>query len=693
MDLMKDIELLERMSLASLLDLFEVKFSEINIIEFEEYNKKQQIEYLNTLFIVKLKAGTTKAQRKKATALNPRFFKHTYVADFETDNSDRALEQGKTRVTSFGICEIGDIDGGWFGTSIEEFFEWLKIKGHCKMYFHNLKFDGGFIIDYLLKHGYTNIDKITTEEAKPNTFSTLITDDKTFYYIDIVIDVDGIPNFIRIADSMKLLNFSVRDLGNAFETKYRKLNDRNIDWDYSKYRPIGYEYTKEEIDYQLNDVRVVAEAIGIVQEKGFTKDTIAACAMQEFRDGLKTTKIKKDKKTGKEKEIKVDKFRKLFPKIEQDIDTQIRQSYRGGLTFVKKGIYYNKGNTFDVNSLYPSMLHSNRYTIPWEQEDGSYILRQCSNYYPTREGVRFEGQYEYDNGHPLYITKIKVAFRIKKHHIPFIQIKNSGKYGTNEYISDTEGCKEELTLCDVDLEMFFQQYDILGEVEYLGGWKFAQISGVFDNYINKWINIKKTTTDKVERQIAKLKLNSLYGKFGESLKARSSIPYLSEYGVRYKASPEETKPGKYLPVAIFCTAYARRFTLTHGQANYDMLVYIDTDSLHLLGMPEFLKIDSGNLCCWKHESCWDMGKFLRQKTYLEHITHENNKPVTPYINLKCATMPKKVKERFITELETGKKTYDNFDTGLKYKISDKLNLTPKTVDGGILLYPAPFELH
>ena len=54
-----------------------------------------------------------------------------------------------------------------------------------------------------------------------------------------------------------------------------------------------------------------------------------------------------------------------------------------------------------------------------------------------------------------------------------------------------------------------------------------------------------------------------------------------------------------------------------------------------------------DFCCWKLESCWDVGIFTRQKTYIEHITHENCIPVEkPFYNIKCAGMPQKCKNLF-----------------------------------------------
>ena len=66
--------------------------------------------------------------------------------------------------------------------------------------------------------------------------------------------------------------------------------------------------------------------------------------------------------------------------------------------------------------------------------------------------------------------------------------------------------------------------------------------------------------------------------------------------------------------------------------------------------PEEIKgitVHDKNFCCWKLESCWDKAIFTRQKTYIEHVTHEDlNLIDEPYYNAKCAGMPQKCKDLF-----------------------------------------------
>ncbi len=55
--------------------------------------------------------------------------------------------------------------------------QFCKKENNATFYFHNLKFDGEFIIYYLLTHNFRHItDKSEIEE---NTFMTIINDTRT----------------------------------------------------------------------------------------------------------------------------------------------------------------------------------------------------------------------------------------------------------------------------------------------------------------------------------------------------------------------------------------------------------------------------------------------------------------------------------------------------------------------------------
>ena len=97
------------------------------------------------------------------------------VADFET-----TTEPNDCRVWAYAIwVPDGEIE---YGNSIEGFME--KLPNYRKLYFHNLKFDSSFIIDYLLKQEYPCFD--TGKRYLPDYGLTVLrSDDGPVYSVTI----------------------------------------------------------------------------------------------------------------------------------------------------------------------------------------------------------------------------------------------------------------------------------------------------------------------------------------------------------------------------------------------------------------------------------------------------------------------------------------------------------------------------
>ena len=102
--------------------------------------------------------------------------KKQYMADFET----AMWLPNETYVWAWAYCEIGNEENIHYGNSIESFFEELEKNKNSTWYFHNLKFDGEFIIYYLLENGFTYIND--RKDADTKTFTTLISDMRSILF-------------------------------------------------------------------------------------------------------------------------------------------------------------------------------------------------------------------------------------------------------------------------------------------------------------------------------------------------------------------------------------------------------------------------------------------------------------------------------------------------------------------------------
>jgi hypothetical protein len=517
-----------------------------------------------------------------------------FTADFET-----TTDVNDCRVWAYALCNIKDYTDFTYGNRLEDFFAFCSNpKKNYKIWFHNLKFDGIYILNYLLTEGFEWI--ADRKDKADRTFTTLITDTGQFYSIVIYFKVNNHhTNKVEIYDSMKIFpNFSVENVAKGFNLPIHKLKI-----DYREYREKGHELSKEEIDYIRNDVEIMARALKEMFLRDLTKMTIASDAMNYFKDHF----------IG---------FRKKFPLLTSDVDADIRKSYRGGFTYVNdiwKEKLVGKGIVLDVNSLYPSCM-SSPYELPYGQPK------------------RFEGQYENDSNYPLYVQSITCAFELKPGKIPSVQIRNSLSYIPNEYVKSSNGELVTLFLTKPDYELFTEQYNIYNEI-YNGGWKFKSSTGLFDNYVNHWIEEKIKAGKEgnaPQRAISKLLLNSLYGRLALSGTARQKAPYLSDDGiVKFFLLPPETRETVYIPAAAFITAYGRNRTIrtsqmikdyTTNKYGEDRYYYSDTDSIHaslteedLEELKDIIKIDDFKLGYWAKEADFTRAIYIRQKCYIEEI--------------------------------------------------------------------------
>ena len=559
-----------------------------------------------------------------------------YVSDFET-----TTKEDDCRVWAYGCMEIGNKKNLKIGTKIEDFMDWCK-KEKCDIYFHNLKFDGSFIVNWLLHNGYTHSD-----DGLPMTFNTIISNMGQWYMIDICYGYKGKKKLhTKIYDSLKKLPFSVDVIGKAFNLGSNKVE---VDPEfYTRERNENHEITEEEYLYIYSDLEVMADALEI-----------------QFNQGLKAMTSGSDSLKGYKDVIGTKTFEKLFPILSLEDNEEIRWCYRGGFTWLNER-YANKdiggGIVFDVNSLYPSQM----YYQPL----------------PFGKPIKFNGKYVEDEDYPLYTQHIRCEFILKEGYIPTIQLKNQGlMFKQNEYLKSSKGETVDLYLTNIDLKLIEEHYDLY-DVEYVGGWKFRSKVGMFKEFIDKWMLVKATNKGAI-RLLAKLMLNSLYGKFATNPKVTGKVPYLKEDGSNGFTLPkdengnvvDEFKDPVYTPIGVFVTSYARNLTIRTAQKCYDRIIYCDTDSIHLEGteIPDVIKdvIDDNKLGYWKHESTFQRARFIRQKTYIEEIDGK--------LHVICAGMPDRIKEKV---------TWENFHVGF----SANGKLLPKQVKGGVVLEDTMFTL-
>lgn len=641
-------------------------------------------------------------------------YRQYYVGDFETTVY---TGQTDTEVWASAIVKL-ETEDVYIFTSIEDTFEYIQnLKHNCIVYYHNLKFDGCFWLNYLIDIGfkqallgdpndYSTYRFMEDDDMPPNTFKYIISDMGQWY--KIIIHTEN--QYIELRDSMKLLPFSVERIGESFKTKHRKL-----DIEYYGERHAHGVITDEERAYIANDALVVKEALEIMFSENHKKLTIGSCCFAEYKQTL-----------GKEYKI-------LHPNL-YDIELDpsygspnageyIRKSYRGGWCYLvpekAKQVLHN-GTTADVNSLYSSVMSS-----------------ESGNYYPAGKPTFWKGNFipDFCFNKELYyfFVRIQTRFYVKPDKLPFVNIKGSPYYPKNQSLTTSDVLNKKtgkyqdyfidkslekkpaivtLTLTQTDYQLLKEHYDLV-DFQILDGCYFTSCIGLFDAYMYKYKKIKMESKG-ARRELAKLFLNNLYGKTATNTKSSFKVCHKKEDGsLGFTIIEAYDKMPGYIAIGSAITSYARNFTIRAAQINYHGanqrgFVYADTDSIHCDLEPQEIKgitVHPTNFCCWKLESQWDDGYFVRAKTYIEHITHEDEKPIeTPYYNVKCAGMPEKSKDLFIASMTQNynsdeltaeeldfvrtKRELTDFDIGLC--VPGKL--VPKQIKGGVILCETSYEM-
>ena len=434
---------------------------------------------------------------------------------------------------------------------------------------------------------------------------------------------------VTFKDSLKKLPMSVANVSKAFNlTEVKGDIDHKID------RSKNHKVTAEELDYVTRDVFIIAEALKTTFEQNLTSLTVASDAMADYKGNGRL-------------------FSKFFPQLPLEVDEELRRSYRGGWTYVNpkyQGKILGPGEVYDVNSLYPYVMRSQ--LLPFGEPEWR------NNVKPLK-------------GYPLQIMRVLITAKLKPNHLPCIQVKGSSFFLATEYVEEIAE-PTEFVVTSEDFKLWKEHYYI-DVIAVYSVWNFKARKGLFNRYIDKWIE-EKNNNDGGKRTIAKLMLNSLYGKFATNPVKQSREPMMVDNIVKYRALPETIGKSVYVPMGAFITAYARGVTIRAAQAHYKHFIYADTDSLHIKGIGNAtdLDVDPLRLGAWKHESTFERGRFKRAKQYAELI--DGN------LDVHVAGLPRNCASQV---------TLDNLVAGTVFHGK----LVPKQIPGGVMLKETTFTLN
>ena len=545
-----------------------------------------------------------------------------YVADFETCDAWPPAspdEIPNQRVWLAGHKNLSTLETKYF-TSLDEFMKDIlarKNNVNSEIAFHNLKFDGSYIVPWLLRNGY----KVTQSKPKKGEFSVLIDERNAWYSITIQVTK---KRRVVIWDSLKLFPCALEYLPDEYGTPTRKVQEDEEF--YNQIRPMDHKPTERELKYLENDLQVLAETLRKhieIYGLRFMK-TQAGQAFYNFERTFSVWKMR-------------------FPPLDLEIDQKIRKGYWGGLAHVNKKYKekdcFNIG-VYDINSSYPYQLASRK--MPFG--------------YP----IITEGPPDMSK---FWVAEALVMFDLKLNCVPCIPTKAiiENKPITTEHWLEASNGVVRMVFCNIDYLTILESYNFkLIKWEWVIHWPW-KVHRELRNFIyqNNEIKIKnkelaKKEKDPVLRQEyltksnrAKIDNNAFYGKFGEEIIKRGKTPYLEHGEVVYKCDRLEIlseRKRRFLPLAIAVTAWGRRQLVQLANILGEHFLYCDTDSIHFLrdGGEEKIKkavqegilvIDDIRLGAWKHEGNFEWGRYLRPKCYME------GNPSKKYFEVTCAGLP------------------------------------------------------
>lgn len=549
-----------------------------------------------------------------------------FVADFETTDSDRVYRYDtKTdepihyqRVWLAGYKNLQTMESTYH-YSLDDFMKDILARHdntHREYAFHNLKFDGSYIIPWLMNNKYT----VSEGKPQPGEFSVLVDSRNNWYNITVQCTK---RRKITIWCSQKLFPTALRYLPEIYGTPTQKIaEDQDF---YTKPRPEGYVPDERDMQYFENDLQVPAETLNKhIELYGLRfKKTQASQSYHNF-----------------EQEFPAWRWR--FNALTDDVDKAVRPAYWGGIAYVpphKAGKDHYGVNVMDITSSYPHK--ASKCKLPY--------------------GLPL---YEFGEGkHPdmskFWVAEILAEFELKdENHLPCIPAKAIIEGGIMEdkesdhdkWLVESDGIVR-MTVSSIDYMTIQKSYKFkvvrwLWSIHW--AWKIQpEVARFVDTRFDQRVKYKalaKVETDPQKKREyktmdnrAKIDINSFYGKFGEEVIKEGKTPHLEyeedldEEVVVWKTDRVDIATEynrKFLPVAIAITAWGRQQLVEMANLLGEHFLYCDTDSVHYLKEGGQEKIDNAvkngtidisrnTLGAWDFEGSFIRGRFLRAKCYME----------------------------------------------------------------------------
>jgi len=573
-------------------------------------------------------------------------------------------------------------------------------KRNAVIYFHNMKFDAYNILYALLTLGYIHTDDI----------KQLLIQDSSWYTFRL--NYRGVS--LEFRDSYTLISQQLKSFQKTFGLSIGKSTEDSWKDRLDEVATVNALLNRTEpglMEYALLDVDVLQAGLDKFWElqggKKASKLTAASLAYSEWLSVIEEHGYRTADGAYHEGFIEEDKKKKLTIVMDEDMPKFIHDitnyTYRGAVCYpnpdytnkILKGIYVY----IDANSLYPSAM------LPSVQGRNCYNQMELTHYYPVGVPVRLKSMPSekiMKDRRNVSFLKLRIKAKIKPDAvIPFVSLGRQGRVGegfnrlyrTNDFLREID---ETFWVTSIDYRSIQNYYDI-EEQEFIEGIIYTPentSNDIFNEYISKWRKIKEQAAREKNaglKQLAKIMLNSLYGKFAQSI---DNIETFFEFGENGSLTVSEGSFDgktslKNMGIAAMITSYAREILLDVANLlSPEEFLYCDTDSIIMTesGWRKIREVkgllDKAEFGCWDVEHIVKEVKILHQKCYMitefEAFQRDHKRERTI---VKCAGASEDIK-RFIH--------YDNFNRGETIR-GARMKKAKQTI-GGIALESLPFSI-
>ena len=397
--------------------------------------------------------------------------------------------------------------------------------------------------------------------------------------------------------SYKLTNMSLHQFTERMKVEHQKLS--GDEFDYSKIRYPWTELTDREIEYCVNDVLGLVEAVNaLLARDGDTLQTIPLTS---------TGYVRRDVKQAMRNGLHHNYVASMLP--DWEVYEALHEAFRGGNTHANRlftGVVVKNVHSADESSAYPACLcnclyPSSRFIeiLPHDL-NMDYIIRCIDIRHKALllrigiKGLRLRDPYW---GCP-YLSRDKcreIRAAVYELDGQMTEMADNGRIIEADYL--------ETTITDIDLKIICSEYT--GEIIILQGWYASykklpeQLTGEIIKYYKNKTELKNVEGQELYYDKAKSLLNACYGMMAQNpCKVRQLFRQVGDFEPEFdEEDPEQMKPvlekanrKAFLNFAwgVWCTAHARyRLEIGIRKAHHPekgvYFVYADTDSVKYIG--------------------------------------------------------------------------------------------------------------